>query len=490
MVMTRRTGVVSLVLVLAMTSVGLADIDRGLAGHWRLNGDLNDSSGNDRHGRASGTAFDYLDRAGRPYAARFNGSDHTIRVPHSCALKPRRQITLAAWIRPSEVKGKMGHHLWQKEDGNDRHLFAIKESGAALALGLGIDGRYDELHARVSPRMLMNGAWHFVAATYDGSAKRIYLNGQVIAERAAKGAIGGEGDAAGYIGSSGGDSGYYAGDLADVRMYDRALSSTEIMDLYCLAVPNLIGHWRFDGTLKDGSPMGIDGVYEFTLLDWAAKPTIAEGEPIGTEATYVDNGQGGKAVYLNGRSESVKLPDTPVHEGMDQLTLSTWFLPEKVDDHVGHTFYRKEKGNENRQMFKIGEHGSVIAFGLTLGGQWGSFEAKVTPEALMDGRWHLATATYDGSAKRVYLDGELIGQTERSGRISDAKQEESLGPTFTFIGSSCGKGEFFKGALDDLRMYDTALTTRQIRHMAKTRRPDSPPPGAKPTPARNQISNQ
>ena len=365
----------------------------------------------------------------------------------------------------------MERHLWQEGDGSDRHLLAIRASGAVLALGLSLDGRYDELHARVSPQMLMNGAWHLVVATYDGSAKRIYLNGQVMAERAARGALGGGGGAAGCIGSSCGDGGYYAGAIADVRMYDRALSNTEIMDLYCLAIPNLIGRWQFDGTLKDRSPMGIDGMYDFALLDWAAKPTIAEGEPISTEAAYADNGHGGKAIYLNGRSESVKLPDTPVHEGMDRLTLSIWFLPERVDDHVGHTFYRKEKGCDNRQMFKIGEHGSVIAFGLTLGGQWGFIEAQVTPEALMDGRWHLATATYDGSTKRVYLDGELIGQAARSGRVSDAKQEEGLGPNFTFIGSSCGKGEFYKGALGDLRMYDTALTQQQIRHMAQSRPP-------------------
>lgn len=248
---------------------------------------------------------------------------------------------------------------------------------------------------------------------------------------------------------------------------DKQLSGDGRTDLYCPAPSNLVCHLRFDGDLKDSSAGGLDGRFEYTVLDWAAQPVGDEQEARSATATFVDDGVRGKAVRFNGRNESVKLPDSRILEPQDQITLSAWIRPEKIDDHVGHQVYRKEGGDANRQMLAIKKEGHALTFGLTTGGQYQELEAPVDPARIKDNNWHLVTATYDGSAKKVYLDGELLAEARAGGTIGSGERHSTdAGP---FIGSSCGKSEFYLGAIDDFRMYDRALTSDQVKRMAEPR---------------------
>jgi hypothetical protein len=223
---------------------------------------------------------------------------------------------------------------------------------------------------------------------------------------------------------------------------------------------------KFDGDLEDSSASAMDGQFEYTILDWAAQPIGDKEEAEGATATYMENGAFGKAVRFNGINESVKLPDSGLMEPQDEITISAWVRPEKIDDHVGHQVYRKEGGDANRQMLAIKKEGHALTFGLTTGGRYKELEAPVDPARIKDGNWHLVTATYDGSAKKVYLDGKLLAETPAAGVIGS--RERRNGNASIFIGSSCGKSEFYMGGIDDFRMYDCALTGEQVKRLAES----------------------
>src|SRR5262245_43992142 len=74
--------------------------DRGLIGHWKLAGDVKDSSGHGNDGKNHGVDLTAADRNGRASgAARFNGTDAFIEVPSSKSLRlGTGDFTLTAWV--------------------------------------------------------------------------------------------------------------------------------------------------------------------------------------------------------------------------------------------------------------------------------------------------------------------------------------------------------------------------------------------------------
>jgi hypothetical protein len=81
----------------------------------------------------------------------------------------------------------------------------------------------------------MTGTWHHYAGTYDGTTVSIYLDGVLVASSSYTGgaiALSGNDINIARNPAYGGD--FFAGVLADVRLYGRALSASEIRTLFQL----------------------------------------------------------------------------------------------------------------------------------------------------------------------------------------------------------------------------------------------------------------
>ena len=77
---------------------------------------------------------------------------------------------------------------------------------------------------------LTDNQWHHVAATYDGSVMKVYVDGVLEGSKTASGAIS-TGIADVLIGSRD-NRFYYTGSLDDIRIYDRTLSESAIQQIY------------------------------------------------------------------------------------------------------------------------------------------------------------------------------------------------------------------------------------------------------------------
>jgi hypothetical protein len=79
-----------------------------------------------------------------------------------------------------------------------------------------------------------DGAWYHVAGTYDGSLIGIYLNGLLVTQQVASGAIPVTADPLSVGGKPGSTSllNRFNGIIDDVRIYGRALSGGEIIQIY------------------------------------------------------------------------------------------------------------------------------------------------------------------------------------------------------------------------------------------------------------------
>jgi hypothetical protein len=225
-------NLVSFVLVLGLINASVVsaidlNTDPALVGWWTFDeGSGNiaaDSSGNGNDGTLNGPV-EWTTEGKVGGAMKFTGPYNYILVQDSPSLDMTQEITIAAWINPSWTGNN--RILQKSSGGGDNQYRLLKEWGDFMVFhlpGLTPD-RIDV------PGLPPIGEWTHLAATYDGSSMKVYYDGVVVFEMAASGQLG-VSDGTLTIGTKhetapAGDE--YNGMLDDVRIYNRALSQSEI----------------------------------------------------------------------------------------------------------------------------------------------------------------------------------------------------------------------------------------------------------------------
>jgi hypothetical protein len=178
-----------------------------------------DASGNGHAGTISGAAWTTSGRYGS--ALNFDGVNDWVTVADAAALDLTNRMTLSAWVRPDSLQGY-------------RSLI-FKETSANVAYSLyAHDGTRpaswvytNQYRSTAGGSALPLNAWSHLAATYDGSALRLFLNGVQVSQTSF---------AQNMITSTqplriGGDNiwgEYFDGLIDEVRIYNRALTAAEI----------------------------------------------------------------------------------------------------------------------------------------------------------------------------------------------------------------------------------------------------------------------
>ena len=75
--------------------------------------------------------------------------------------------------------------------------------------------------------------------------------------------------------------------------------------------------------------------------------------------------------------------------------------------------------------------------------------------SIQDGEWHFLAGTWDGDDILLYIDGELEAEMPCKGKLKP--NDESL-----YIGARGGSQRFLTGALDEIKVYNYALTKAEL----------------------------
>ena len=435
--------------------VGPITIDKPLFAHWTFDEQFGtvckDSSGNARHASPEAGRPIGFSRTGGLFGGglSFSGK-HRLWTPGEDQFDGIRKISFSAWTMPR--KWDRYNEIFRKEDGTDRLLFSFQEEGTILSLGLNIQGCV-ECDAKIDPDALLDGCWHHAAATFDGRFMRVYLDGKEIGALERPGEIAAGGTASGCIGSSNGGE-CFQGGIDDVRIYQDALTADEITLLYrngqeaiaalsitvaadepTLDIP-LVAHWTFN----ERGPVGI-------VRDVSESPELTVNSTAGLPRT---RGVHGSALALSADSV-LKTEIGSRLKDLAGITFSAWTRPTDLSGY--REIFRQEC--PERLLFAFQGNGSILSVGLNVDG-YEECDAAIDPSLVLDGAWHHTAATFDGEYVRVYLDGREIGSLLKPGEIS------TLATAPAFIGSSGGRGEFFRGGLDDLRIYAAPLNAEQV----------------------------
>ena len=215
----------------------LALLTNGLEGYWTFNDQNNigfDNSGNNHQGfpfgvtyTSSGKVSGATDFAGQGYISlpKFTSSDS--------------QGTVCAWIKQSLPSGQCGLIYAEGLMSDNKPYIAMGFNGSKLYFArdvIGMNTNYQG-YADVGAN---DGKWHFVVFTCDGSSNHFYFDGNEVMLTWQDGHqpygiwFSSQTTDTSSIGWCNRPDhwGFFTGSLDEVRIYDRALSQTEITNLY------------------------------------------------------------------------------------------------------------------------------------------------------------------------------------------------------------------------------------------------------------------
>jgi len=182
---------------------------------------VTDASGNSNHGTITNAVSIASGHSGK--ALSFNGANAWVTVKDSASLDLSASMTLEAWVYPLAMTNG-GQTVILKESSGAEVYALYADEDANLPVSYINDGSYQ---AVTGPNRLPVNQWTHLVSTYDGQYQRLYVNGIEVAKSAQSGLI----QQSGGVLRLGGNSvwgEYFNGYIDEVRIYNRALTATEV----------------------------------------------------------------------------------------------------------------------------------------------------------------------------------------------------------------------------------------------------------------------
>ncbi|NBE83158.1 LamG domain-containing protein [Micromonospora rubida] len=423
----------------------------------------------------------------------FDGTSSYLTASPS-ALNTAGTFSLATWVRLTDTTVS--------------RVFASKAGPGHATLSVGYDRRADRWQVRMpsktgkgakwsvarsasAPRI---GLWTHLAVVHDATAHTLTLRVDGVAETTVTGVTAVD-DPSGQVRLGRGDNSWWQGNLADVRVYDRALVDQDFtgwlasggFDEPGLLRPVLVGMWAFE--------LAIPCYEENLSADLCqAGDSSLFGRRLGlTKGANVAGGQRGNALELDGthwaedpsdphygeateeygRTQSdVVDPETSVGQDVPVLrtdqsfTLSTWV---RLDPTRGTQTVLAQDAADRSALW--------LSYRPEDGGRW---EATVlaaptgaddptathaTAPAPAPGQWHHLVVVLDATQRRLrlHVDGTPAGVV---GLNPAWHPWQAMGPLL--VGRSttpAGPTGWLYGLVDDLHLYQGALTETEVQRL-------------------------
>ena len=163
-------------------------------------------------------------------------------------------------------------------------------------------------------------------------------------------------------------------------------------------------------------------------------------------------GRRGRGLEFDGRHDFVSIPNSKSLELSRAMTLAAWVRPARGARHRWRAVIAKSgRHGVGYAMYSSNGRGRAVGWAKTRGKHFVSGRGHLRAR-----RWHYLSATYNGKKLRLYVDGRLRRSWRVRGAIASGR-----GPLI--IGSQGGVGKWFKGTIDDVRVWRATLSAKAIR---------------------------
>ncbi|OHA42431.1 MAG: hypothetical protein A3H68_00475 [Candidatus Taylorbacteria bacterium RIFCSPLOWO2_02_FULL_46_40] len=453
-------------------------LNSGLVGWWTFDGknmaqNVADSSGLNNNGYMSG--FTSTSTAVTPgkigQALKFDGVNDYVRAGDIGVDENQSSLTVSFWAKVNSLtRGEYlvsrygsGPDLWYfgHEVDNDIAFYtytAITSTSGYMANGFSA-----------------TNVWHHIVGVYDGVRVRIYVNGVLGTKN--QGSLTGNTNtgvtAPLVIGTFTTATGFASGSLDDVRIYNRALSASEISQLYNatkgskVEVSNaggnnlqngLVGWWTFDG--KDTPWTSATAA---TAIDKSGNGKTGTLTNM-SRTTATTPGKIGQALKFDGVNDYINLGSTNNYITRTiPFSISFWLNLRgyTANNNKGLAIFKTTEGSPYEIFVSNNASYSPISFG-SQDGTYIRLHPSTDFGSTLDSKWNYITITFDGvdssaaTSFKIFVNGDIKTLTTSLAYAPQTNQ--------TFLGglSTSAVAKMF---LDDVRIYNRALSATEIRQL-------------------------
>jgi hypothetical protein len=474
------------------------------------------------HGVATGTPVYGAGHLG--LAIDLDGTNRYVTLPAGVANSD--DITIATWVYwDGASTGTTWQRIFDFGTGTSQYMFLTPSSGSGnlrFAITTGGGGSEQQLNYGAA---LPTAGWRHVAVTLSGNTGRMYLNGALVAINAAMTLNPSSfNPTLNYIGKSQFADPLFNGKVDGFYIYNYALSAAQIASLYTNQPPvfvsnpviqsNAIPGRSYGGTLAGSATDPEGGALTYSKVSGPAWLRVAsdgtlsgtpssanvgpnslvvrvtDPTPISADATLnihlapgtdvigiygFDNsttnsrgfnhgtavgaptyvaGVNGQAIDLNGTNQYVTLPAGILN--VNDLTMAM-----RVNWDGGNIWQRIfDFGTGTSQYLFLTPRsgGTTLRFAITTSGNGAEQRLETTP--LASNQWVHLAVVLQGDVGKLYVDGALA--------ISNAItiNPANFNPGLNYIGKSQFSDPLFDGRLDDMQIYNRALSDFEIAGLA------------------------
>jgi prepilin-type N-terminal cleavage/methylation domain-containing protein len=209
-----------------------------------------------------------------------------------------------------------------------------------------------------------------------------------------------------------------------------------------------IGVWSFDDSVTDASTTDISGYYNHCELKG------------GMDGNNVVEGIIRNALYFNGSTDYLDCGNNDVFDITDKITLAAWVKPDADAPNAGHIVnrywdrYSLDFNMNNLKRFRVSYRNQVNAQEEVLSDKKNDFN-----------KWFYVVGVIDsvGDNVSIYIDGKLENSADFNGtsiRLAEGSPSEN---SFSIGVGGELNDYFFKGAIDEVRVYHESLIAGQIQ---------------------------
>lgn len=413
-----------------------------IVAYYDFNGNAKDVSGYANHASIHGATLTQ-DRFGRANQAfLFDGVQSQLSAINSPLLQsPTTSVSF--WVRVDEIPAQgevyiLSHGGWQ-----ERWKVSLPSHGKPIWTTHAGGSCCSDLD---SGTPLEVGTWTHLVMVHDGAKEKIYLNGVLANERDYAGDLDATTQPLG-MGYAPIDNAYFfKGALDEVAIYDGALTDVAIASLYAdqstapVAVNDIVANYSFSGNTRD----------ESSYANHAS----------GRNITYTTDrfGFGKKSVTFNGVDAGVTAPNSS-DLNSPTTTVSFWVNVKSLPA-SGEAYLVSFGGWQERYKISLPSHGKMV---------WTTHATACCSDLdagggneLVPGKWTHAAFVHDGAKDKIYVNGVLVAEKDSPGDLAYTVHPLGIGYDPIDVAN------YFNGSLDEVQIYNYAMTGTEITELYNT----------------------
>ncbi len=410
-----------------------------------------DTSGNSNNGVLTNSPLWANGKYGGGIKLDGNNDSVEITDTTNSPLDMSEQVTIGAWFKVLGTPLNGYHVIAQKDGGYSGgavYGIRINDSGSQwypygmICSGTGVS---DCTTLSATTKLFNTNEWHYFTMTYNRSQWYLYMDGVLATSNV------GETRAMyvtnGNFSVGSGDARYANGIVDEVKVYNYARTQKQITEDMNAGHPiggspvgSQTGYWKFDedyGTTANNSGSAGSSI-NCTLGTGSSAPSWTNNGKVGKALSFTSS----ENDYIDcGNNSSLQVTET---------TWSAWIKPSSIDAY--NVFLDKKYNKEG--TFRL-VNGRLHFYH----GNGSDYEGFYGTTYLSSNNWYYVAVTRDTATEKIsfYLNGKP-DKPPQSYSYSPTTGTDNL-----FIGKRDGYSQSFNGLIDEVKIYNSALTADQVK---------------------------